>query len=170
MATKGSKTSPVSTADDVAQKLAALQERFGADAVEAARLMLGISKTELEKKDESEFKNKYEEQLADPNPIRQEYLPVQISPRLRQKKSEMWQIKRGLHVDEIEKALVGHCTAPFPRLKPRTIEKILIASKKGPTRPGRENTQSAGRAVSVGKPGASKGAVSEGQAGMRLFV
>lgn len=140
-------------ADPVALLLQKLQEDHGHDAVEAARIMLGIPKNELEKKDD--FSNKYEEKFADPNPIRVDYVPEIVSPRLKQKKAEMWQYKRVLHVKQIQKFLVGHCTAPFTRLKESAVPKILTAYQEYKSQ-SESPRRAACRSVSVSEQKSSK--------------
>lgn len=94
-------------ADTVDAYLENLRQQYGEKAVEATRIALGVPLNELRRKDEAEFQNTYDLKIAkdDSNPFQSEYIPADLSPRLRQKKHAMWEQKRILHVEAMEGAL-----------------------------------------------------------------
>ncbi|CAD7972687.1 unnamed protein product [Amoebophrya sp. A25] len=126
LAASGSKTKVVQ--DPVVLRLQSLQETYSASAVEAARIALGIPAEEIHAKED--FTNKYDAKLTDPSEFRKEYVPEDRSPRLKQRKKELWNFKRELHLDAIEDVLTGHRNAPMPKLRETGQKRYHLAQQQ----------------------------------------
>eukprot|EP00391_Amoebophrya_sp_Ameob2_P011365 CAMPEP_0178985348 /NCGR_PEP_ID=MMETSP0795-20121207/2098_1 /TAXON_ID=88552 /ORGANISM="Amoebophrya sp., Strain Ameob2" /LENGTH=529 /DNA_ID=CAMNT_0020676287 /DNA_START=51 /DNA_END=1640 /DNA_ORIENTATION=- len=111
--------------DPLLLRLQGLEEIYGAAAVDAARIALGIPQEELFSKDG--FENKYDAEFTSASQFRKDFLPDDRSPRLKQRKKEMWEFKRELHLEAIENALTGHRNAPMPKLREKSQKLYLRA-------------------------------------------
>ncbi|CAD7944862.1 unnamed protein product [Amoebophrya sp. A120] len=114
--------------DPVTLRLHHLQEHYGPSAVDAARIALGIPQEELQTKDD--FGNKYEAEFTSASEFRKDFLPDDRSPRLKQRKKEMWEFKRELHLDAIENVLNGHRNAPMPKLRETGQKRYIRAQEQ----------------------------------------